>query len=247
MLSLRRFDERLRPARRRANQPSRGGALAWNSEGGSSGAEFGCRRSAGGASAASRRASSGGAAALRSRLPGAPPFAPGCFGHAASRPRPCRLDPLRPPLTIAPASAPRRRWIRNGAKVSLRPRPSRSIRTCAGRPIWRSRKRAMACGRPRAGGRRAPGARASAPAACALPACRAAPSTERRAGGSIPLRRSAPESARTSPRSRSGTRRSGRRRTRCPGRSARSRAHRRTTSARLCRRFMRFRIRSSPA
>ena len=111
------------------------------------------------------------------------------------------------------------------------------------------RRSGHAPARPRrAAGRPAPGAPGPAPAACARPACPAAASTGRHADRSRPQLLDRSRACwRTSPRSRSGKPaiRSAPKTT--SGRAARARATTAIASARLCRRFIRFRIRSSIA
>ena len=243
MLSFSRLDERLRPARRRANQPSRAGSAdAWTAA---------AARPASALRSAARRLRALGRRSARARAaPGTPPVARARFAHAASRPisdpaldalRPrgddragqrrdaVRLDPERRERLAPPAPVALDQDLRRAADLALEEARHGVLarRAQARRPLLARRLGHLRHARGR----------------------RAAP---RREGKDVQMGQSRlvdqlERLLRTSPRSRSGSRRSGRRRTRCPAAAPASRAHSRTTSARPWRRFMRFRIRSSPA
>ncbi len=153
------------------------------------------------------------------------------------------------PTTRARSMVPGAASMRTGAKCSLWPAWSVSVRTMISRPSCAAKNAAAvarpACAQPRGAfaaqrlghGGHARGRRARPFAVGEHVQERAFAAFARRSSVSCEHRR----------RSRSGNRRSGRRRWRCPGRNARARAITASASARKCRRFMRFRIRSLPA
>ena len=195
-----------------------------------------------------------GQAARGARQPGLEPGEP-----ALPRARSAIRRPARRACRPRPPRRPARRSCRPAAASP--PRRSGSART--GRSGRRRRARSALAGAGRAGraGTRSSAAapRARSRAARSLRAClghlrharrrRARPGRvgEHVQEGQPGLLDQVQRAPGTSPRPRSGSRRSGRRRTTRSGRSRRRRAATSTTSARRCRRFMRLSTRSSPA
>ena len=155
------------------------------------------------------------------------------------------------PMILTSTSAPHRRVALEGdlgEVLAPGPGPSRSTSAATRAADLRGRDGAPAPRRPR---------RAAARRASLTTAARHRRHPRRRRAGAGAVGedvqvgeagrpRPAPGCFRTSPRSRSGSRRSGRRRRRCPAARARTAAISASASARLWRRFIRFRIMSSP-